>query len=166
MKGLGYACALVLAAVFVRAGAAKLARPAQTATSFVALGVPAAPAAARAVPIVELLVAVALLASPRAGGLGAVALLIPFTAVLTRAVRKGSPVPCNCFGAARADPVAPVDVVRNALLVGLALAAVTAPTPAVPGAGAVAATLAASVGGLVLLSSLRGDGGYRPTGAG
>jgi len=166
MDGLGYACALLLAAVFVRAGAAKLARPAQTATSFIALRVPAAATAARAVPVVEVLVAVALLAAPRAGAVGALVLLIPFTAVLVRAVRTGSTAPCNCFGAVRADPVSGVDLVRNGLLVAVALAAVTAGAPVVPGAPAVVATVIVAGCGLVLLSALRTRERYRPTGAG
>ncbi len=166
MDGLGYACALLLAAVFVRAAAAKLARPVQTATSFVALGVPAAATAARAVPVVELLVAVALLATPRAGAIGALALLVPFTAVLAGAVRAGSRIPCNCFGAARADPVSAVDVVRNGLLVAVALAAVTARAPVVPGTPAVVVTVIVAGCGLVLLSMLRTRARYRPTGPG
>ncbi len=155
MDGLGYACALVLAAVFVRAGAAKVVRPAQTATSFVALGVPAAGAAARAVPVVELLVAVALLAAPRAGGIGALSLLLPFTAVLARAVRGGSGVPCNCFGAARADPVSSVDIVRNAMLAALALVALSAGGPSVPGPVAAAVAGAVSALGALTLTALR-----------
>ena len=163
VDGLGYASALVLAAVIVRAGAAKLARPTTTATSFVALGVPAAGLAARAVPIVELLVAVALLAAPRAGALGALALLIPFTAVLARAVRSGSEAPCNCFGTARVEPVSRVDVVRNVLLVALALTAVTATTPVVPGPPALVATVVACGSGLALLASLRARARYQRT---
>jgi len=155
MDGLGYACALVLAGVFIRAGAAKVARPAQTATSFVALGVPAAAAVARAVPAVELLVAVALLAAPRAGGIGALALLLPFTAVLTRAVQAGSGVPCNCFGAARADPVSSVDVVRNVLLAFLAIGALAADGPSVPGPAAATVTVAAGAVGAAILTGLR-----------
>lgn len=152
---MGYACAVGLAAVFVRAGAAKVAQPAQTAMSFVALGVPAAGSAARAVPVVELLVAVTLLAAPRAGALAALALLLPFTAVLVRAVGSGSQTPCTCFGAARADPVSRVDVVRNAMLGALAVAAATAPEPAVPGPAAIVAAGAAFAGGLTVLLVLR-----------
>jgi uncharacterized membrane protein YphA (DoxX/SURF4 family) len=155
VDGLGYACAVLLAAVFVRAGAAKLARPAATATAFVALGVPASTTVARAVPVLELLVAAALLAAPRAGGLGAIALLAPFTAVLARAVRAGTQTPCNCFGAARADPVSWVDVVRNALLAGLAVAAATAPGPEVPAPAAAATAVASFAAGSVLLAACR-----------
>lgn len=157
---------MLLAAVFVRAGAAKLARPTQAATSFVALGVPAAVTAARAVPAAELVVAVALLAVPRAGAIGALALLLPFTAVLTRAVRAGSQAPCNCLGRARTDPVSAVDVVRNVLLLALALVAVSARAPVVPGAPAVVAAVVAAAGAVGLLSTLRTRERYRPTGAG
>ena len=163
VDGLGYASALVLAAIFVRAAAAKLARPGSAATSFVALGIPAAGLAARAVPVVELLVAVTLLAAPRAGALGALALLIPFTAVLARAVRSGSHAPCNCFGAARVDPVSAVDIVRNVLLAALALTAITATRPVVPGPAAFVAIVAASACGLALLSTLRTRARYQPT---
>lgn len=155
MDGLGYACALLLAGTFVRASAAKVARPAETAMSFVALGVPVAGAAARAVPVVELLVAVALLASPRAGAIGALGLLVPFTAVLARAVAAGIQTPCNCFGAARADPVSAVDVARNLLLMGLAVAAATATEPTWPAAGAAAVAAVAFASGWAFLAALR-----------
>lgn len=155
MEGLGYACAVLLAAVFVRAGAAKLARPAATASTFVALGVPRAGAAARAVPVVELVVAVALIAAPRAGAVGALGLLLPFTAVLLVAVRSGSATPCNCFGTARADPVSKVDVVRNAGLSVLAALALTAPEPVAPEPGAVAAAAGIFAAGWGVLSALR-----------
>lgn len=159
MDRLGYACAVLLAAVFVRAGAAKLARPAATASSFAALGVPAARPVARAVPAVELLVAAALLAAPRAGAIGALALLAPFTAVLARAVRAGSETPCNCFGAARADPVSWVEVTRNVLLGVLAVAGLSAPRPVVPGVGAAATAAALFVAGYgALVASRRRPG--------
>jgi uncharacterized membrane protein YphA (DoxX/SURF4 family) len=155
VDGLGYACAVVLAAVFVRAGAAKVARPAQTATSFAALGLPVPGALARAVPVVELMVAVALLAAPRPGAAAAMALLAPFTAVVARAVASGTAAPCNCFGSARADPVSWVDVVRNLMLAALAGAAITAAAPAVPGAPAALVVAAALAGGVLALAWLR-----------
>jgi uncharacterized membrane protein YphA (DoxX/SURF4 family) len=155
MDGLGYACAVLLAAVFVRAGAAKLARPAATATTFAALGVPRSGVAARAVPVVELLVAAALLAAPRAGATGALALLVPFTAVLARAVSNGSQTPCNCFGTARADPVSSTDVVRNVLLAVLAVAALAAPRPTAPSPAAALVSLVAFAGGLAILRRTR-----------
>jgi uncharacterized membrane protein YphA (DoxX/SURF4 family) len=155
MGGLGYACAVLLAAVFVRAGAAKLARPGPTASSFVALGVPAARATARAVPVVELLVAVALLTVPRAGAISALVLLVPFTAVLARAVRRGSDTPCNCFGSARAESVSAVDVVRNVLLGALALVATAAARPVTPATGAAVTAAAMSAAGYAGLVAAR-----------
>ncbi len=155
MAELGYACAVLLAAVFVRAGAAKLARPAATAATFSALGVPRAGATARAVPVVELLVAAGLLAGPRAGAVAALALLLPFSVVLARSVRRGSVTPCNCFGSARSDPVSAVDLVRNGLLALAAVAGLWAADPTVPGPGAVAVAVASAGGGLLLLTALR-----------
>lgn len=155
MDGLGYACAVLLAAVFVLAGAAKLARPAATATSFAGLGVPAAPGLARAVPAVELGVAVALLAAPRAGAFAALALLGPYTLVLARAVARGSQTPCNCFGATRPDPVSGVDIARNVMLGALAMEAVTAPRVEIPAPPAVLSAAAAFVVGWTGLWWLR-----------
>lgn len=155
MNGLGYACAVLLAAVFVRAGAAKLARPAATATTFAALGVPTAPTVARAVPVAELLVAAALLAAPRSGGVAALALLGLFTLVLARAVARGSPTPCNCFGATRADPVSGVDIARSVMLGVLAMEAITAPRVEMPAPPAVLSAAAGFVVGWTGLWWLR-----------
>ncbi|MGI9033935.1 MAG: hypothetical protein DLM65_03825 [Candidatus Aeolococcus gillhamiae] len=143
MAGFGYVCAVLLALVFVRAGTAKVARPAATAAGFAALGVPAAPAIARAVPLVELALAVALLAVPRAGGIAALVLLAGFSAFLARTVRAGVTVGCNCFGQAGAEPVSGRDLVRNAMLGLLAAAALGATRPTRPSAGAVATAVAA-----------------------
>lgn len=123
MGWVGYLCALGLAAVFVRAGAAKLARGGQTAESFAALGLPAARLLARVVPLVELALAVTLVAFPSVGGVASLVLLGAFTAVLVRAITSGVTTSCNCFGSARAEPVSHSDVMRNALLAALALGA-------------------------------------------
>ena len=155
MEGLGYAGAVLLAAVFLRAGAAKVARPVQTATSFVALGVPAAGIAARAVPLLELTVATALLASPRGGAVAALALLVPFTAVLARAVVGGSATPCNCFGAARVEPVSWADVARNVFLGALAVVAAITAGPEAPDPVPALLTVAAMAGAWLLFRALR-----------
>lgn len=117
----GYACALVLAAVFVWAAAAKLARPAVTAAGFRALGVPRPAALARAVPVAELGTAVLLVAVPRVGGVVAVVVLAAFTVVIVRAIRQGLVTPCSCFGAVSARPVSKLDLVRNLMLAALAV---------------------------------------------
>jgi uncharacterized membrane protein YphA (DoxX/SURF4 family) len=155
MRGLGYACAVLLAMVFVRAGAAKLARPAQTAASFVALRIPAPDALARAVPFVELAVAAALLAAPTIGGVAANVLLAGFTVALAGALRAGVTAPCNCFGAARADPVSPVDIVRNLLLAVLGVAAIPTPEPVRPGLVAIVVAAVAFAAGFAALAAGR-----------
>jgi uncharacterized membrane protein YphA (DoxX/SURF4 family) len=152
---LGYTCALALAAVFVRAGAAKLARPSVAASSFAALGAPAPTLLARGLPLAELLAAVALIASPRVGALLALVLLLAFSAFLGRAVASGATAPCNCFGTARAEPVSAADLVRNGLLAVPALAALGATGPEAPAPWAVVAVVAAFALGLVVLAGAR-----------
>jgi uncharacterized membrane protein YphA (DoxX/SURF4 family) len=126
MEALGYGCALVLAAVFVWAGAAKLVRPAETAGGFGALGLPWAEALARLVPVLELLLAVALVAVPPIGGIAALVLLVAFSAVLIRALRAGVTTGCACFGTAAGRRLSPRDLARNAVLAALAIAALMA----------------------------------------
>ncbi len=155
MAGFGYLCALALAALFVRAAAAKLARPREAAAGFGALGLPAAPALAFAVPAAELVTAALLVAAPTTGGLVAFLLLVAFTAVLATAVGEGRAVPCRCFGAASAEPVSPADLVRNALLEALAVGALLATRPIAPGSAAVPPFLALFVAGSLLLRAIR-----------
>lgn len=123
MATAGLVAAVLLAAVFVRAAAAKLARPGATAASFLSLGVPAPKAMARVVPTVELGLAVLLVAAPEAGALASLVLLALFSALLVRALATGLEVGCNCFGSASTEPVSIRDLARNGLLAGLALAA-------------------------------------------
>lgn len=151
MAGFGYACAVLLAATFVRAGAAKLARPAATAASFAALGVPGAAGVARAVPLVELLVAACLLAVPRVGAVVALFLLAVFSGLLASAIRSGATAPCNCFGTARAEPVSVADLVRNGLFAALAVAGLATVEPRLPSPlAALAAAGAFALGALAL----------------
>jgi hypothetical protein len=99
-------------------------------------------------------VAGVLLAAPRAGAVAALLTLAAFTALLARAVRSGLETPCNCFGAARADPVSWLAVVRNMLLAGLAILALAAPRPVVPSPSAVLAAAALLAGGYATLAAL------------
>lgn len=125
LDDLGTAAAVVLAVTFAWAGAAKLGRPVETAEAFVGLGLRPV-GLGRAVPIVELLLAVALLAAPGAGGAAALVLLGAFSVVLVRAVSRGVKVRCACFGQTGGPPLSWVDLVRNVLLGGLAALAVAA----------------------------------------
>ncbi len=148
--------AVVLAVTFAWAGAAKLGRPAATAEGFADLGLRRPRVLARAVPVVELILAVALLSVPGLGGIVALGLLAGFTFVLARALRQGVPVRCACFGRAGAAPLSAVDLVRNGLLGSLAgLAAAAGLEPHRPSLGAAAVVLVAVILGAVLLFVLR-----------
>ena len=128
MRDLGGAAALVLAAVFAWAAVAKLRTPHETAQSFRGLGLPAAAALARAVPLAELAVSAGLLLAPAVVAWPALALVLAFSMVIARAVAAGSTVACACFGTAAprgdaARPVSVVELVRNAGLGALAIVA-------------------------------------------
>lgn len=164
MAGVGYAAAVVLALAFVRAGVAKVLAPGPTRTSFVALGVPAPDAATRAVPAVELGLAVALVVVPPVGAAVALALLAFFTTFLAGRLRAGVRAPCGCFGAASAAELSGVDLVRNALLGVLALAALTAERPALPRPGHVLLVVAATLLGASGLALARGRDGVADEG--
>lgn len=164
MTQLASAAALLLAAVFLWAAPAKLRRPQQTTASFVALGLPAPGALARLVPTAEVGTAVLLLLRPRLGAIAAAVLLVAFTTVLDRALRRssvdGSTVRCGCFGSGDDAPVTGATIVRNALL--LAAAAVALGTTSMrPGLPGVLAVGAAAVTGMVVLAlaALRNDVG-------
>ncbi len=131
MNWFGYGCALVLAAVFVRAAVVKLLRADESETGFAALHLPAARPLARIVPLVELVLAIVLIVAPRVGGIAALVLLAGFTLVLARAIASGVNAPCNCFGAARRQPISGIDIIRNLALAGFAVAAVMA-APSIP----------------------------------
>lgn len=155
MSEVAYGAAVVLALLFAWAGAAKLGARRRTIRTFRALGLPSPATLAVAVPVVELGLAVALLASPRAGAAGALVVLVAFTAFLVRAVARGTDVGCGCFGSASTERVSAVDVFRNVLLGGAAVVALFAPAPDLPGAAAVVAT-GAGVGIAALALALAG----------
>jgi uncharacterized membrane protein YphA (DoxX/SURF4 family) len=117
---IGVACAVVLGAVFLLAGAAKLSSPTWPAQA-AALGAPRV--AVSTVPIVELVVGAALVAGigrPVAAG-AALVLLVWFTVLLVARLRAGVRPPCACFGGRSTRPIGPGSVVRNVVLAGLAL---------------------------------------------
>lgn len=102
---------LILAAVFGVAGAAKVLDPAGTKEALASFRVPRrliSPLAI-AIPSAELVVAAALVVriSARWGGLGALGLLLLFTAVIARSLLRGERPDCRCFGQLRAVPGRP-----------------------------------------------------------
>jgi uncharacterized membrane protein YphA (DoxX/SURF4 family) len=127
---------LGLACVLAYAGIAKLRDRAGTRGTLVRFGAPGsvAPAAALALPLLELAVAVALVpaTTARAAGVVAAVLLTLFTAVIARAVIAGDRAPCNCFGVRPrrgARALGAPALVRNLLLTGVAIAVAVTATP-------------------------------------
>jgi peroxiredoxin len=122
-ESLGVSLVLVrvlLAAVFLVAGVAKLADRAGVRRMVVEFGSPASLAAPLAwgLACCELGVAVALLfgRSARASGLAALVLLIGFAAAVAISVSRGRRPECHCFGRFRVSEVGWSTIVRNALL--------------------------------------------------
>jgi hypothetical protein len=140
MGGFGYACAVVLAGVFMAGGAAKLAWRRETRANFTQLGLPRPDVLAVGVPIVELVLAVLLLAFPVVGGVLSLLALAVFTAVLAHLLRGGTRAPCGCIGSPRdATPLSGRAIVRNGGLAALAVAALCA-EPNLPSAPEIALT--------------------------
>ena len=151
MTAIAYVSALVLAAVFVWAAAGKLARPARTATTFAALGVPTPAVAARVIAVVELALAALLAWRPRPGGLAALVLLAAFTAFLAARRRRGVTAGCGCFGSTAGGAAAAIEVTRNVLLALAAVVALGADAPVMPTlAAAVTVSVAAGLAAVVL----------------
>jgi hypothetical protein len=164
VNGTGYAAALVLSALFAWAGAAKLVDPTGTARTFATLGLPASHAAARVVPVAELVLAVALVVVPPVGAVVALVALAAFSAVLARALRRGVDVGCGCFGSAGHRPVSGVELLRNGLMAVAAAVVLVDPEARVPGLDAVvlvSAGLALAAVVLALADLRRRRGGAR-----
>ena len=117
---------MLLAATLLVAAVAKLRDPAPFhATLRTLVGGRAARVLTVAVPVIEALLAVALIAGVSVAAVAVVALMLAFTAVLGRLV-----VPCNCFGA-RSDARPVAARARNLLLAAGALVLVVWPAEAV-----------------------------------
>ena len=161
MSGFGTAAAAVLVAVFVWAALAKARAPDATRRTAAALGLPAARHVAVLLPVAEAGVALLLLLRPRAGAVAALLLLAVFSALLVAALRRGVKVACGCFGTTSTAVVSAADLVRNALLAGLAVLALADPVPRAPELPAVIGVVTAAVTGWVLLGlvALRRDTG-------
>ncbi len=114
IAGLASVAAVALSLVLFWAAVSKLRNPTSTAKEFQQLGLP--PAAAKLVPIAEIVVAGALLALPGWGSVFAFFLLAAFTSILVTILRSGLAQSCSCFGQASSGPVTKFDLVRNAVL--------------------------------------------------
>lgn len=166
MSSIGACAALLLASVFAWAGLAKLRAPAATTFSFAGLGLPHPRALARALPWVELALAVSLVWQPRAGSAAALVLLGVFSVVLARARARGVRAGCACFGGGRPGTPLSGALLRNALLAMAAVAGLGGQRGWVDVPAVVAVGTAAVVGVVALtLWDLRVRAGSLWTGA-
>lgn len=127
--GVGYAAAVALAAIFAIAAVAKLRNLAATERDFIGLGLPRASFFARFVPLAELSIVALLLIVPPAGAIAALISLAFFTTFLIGRLRAGVHAPCACFGASKAQPISALDVIRNLLLMALAIVSLATERP-------------------------------------
>ncbi|HEY1517510.1 MAG TPA: MauE/DoxX family redox-associated membrane protein [Solirubrobacteraceae bacterium] len=117
-------CRVLLAAVFVVAGAAKLADLEGSRRAVREFGVPDqfAGLLGALLPVAEVAVGVALLITPAArfGAVGAGVLLLAFIAAIATALSAGREPDCHCFGQVHSAPAGPRTLARNLVLLGLA----------------------------------------------
>src|SRR5229473_3228526 len=115
---------LLLAAVFIVAGFAKLADLPGSRQALRDFGVPAVLANPFGVllPLAEIAVAVALIPSASAwwGALGALALLLLFVAGISYNLARGRTPDCHCFGQIHSSPAGWPTLIRNLLLAAIA----------------------------------------------
>src|SRR5215203_5149372 len=115
---------LLLAAVFIVAGGAKLADREGSRRAVADFGVPAALAAPLGVllPLAELAVAVALIPTSTAfwGAVGALVLLLLFVAGIGANLARGRKPDCHCFGQLHSSPVGWSTLARNGVLAAIA----------------------------------------------
>ena len=116
---------VLLAIVFATAAAAKLADRRGVLNTLAAFEVPATARGGVAVllPLAELAAASALLvsASARWGAVGAIGLLVVFTAGVGVAMARGRKPDCHCFGRVRTEAVSSRTLVRNGALMAAAV---------------------------------------------
>ena len=115
---------LILAAVFLVAGGAKLADRRGSIEAMRGFGVPerfAAPAGL-ALPIAEIAVAILLIptATARWGAVGALALLLAFVAGIAWNLAQGRQPDCHCFGQLHSEPAGWPTLARNGVLAAIA----------------------------------------------
>jgi thiol-disulfide isomerase/thioredoxin/uncharacterized membrane protein YphA (DoxX/SURF4 family) len=120
---------LALAAVFAAAGVGKMLDLSGSVAAVQGFGLPAkfARPIGIALPFVELLAAVLLIpvSTALAGALIAGVLLVGFLGGMVNSLRKGERPDCHCFGQLHSEPVGPSTIIRNGVLLLVALFIVT-----------------------------------------
>jgi hypothetical protein len=126
LEVLGAIAAVGLGAMFVIAGATKLALGAAWPAQARAMGAPMP--IATVVPGVELVIGAALIAriAMPLPALAAIVLLVSFSVLIARQLVDGRHPPCACFGAWSNRPLSGAHLVRNAVLVAVAIVALWA----------------------------------------
>lgn len=127
---------VVLAAVFLVAAVGKLLDRRGSRQALRGFGVPprVAAVASELLPIVELVIAVALLLRPTAqwGAVAAFVLLLSFVGGIANVLAHGWKPACHCFGIFHSEPAGPRAVARNGALLALAaIAAGLGPGPSI-----------------------------------
>jgi peroxiredoxin/uncharacterized membrane protein YphA (DoxX/SURF4 family) len=116
---------LVLAAVFLVAGMAKVGDPAGSQQAMRDFGVPRVLAAPMGMllPLAEIAVGIALLPGTTAfwGAIAALGLLLVFVAGMLYNLAQGRKPDCHCFGQIHSEPVGKSSIARNVLLAALAV---------------------------------------------
>ncbi|MFN8592881.1 MAG: redoxin domain-containing protein [Thermomicrobiales bacterium] len=125
MEALLLAARLILAAVFVVSGVAKLLDLSGGQKAMRSFGVPESMTSSAGIllPIVELLVAVLLIptATAKWGALAAFLLLAVFTIGISYNLARGRKFECHCFGELTHSEIGPSTLIRNAVLAVIAL---------------------------------------------
>lgn len=118
---IAFAAGLVLGVVFLASGAAKIASGSLWAQQVQAIGAP--PVSVAVVPPLEIVVGALLCTrvAPAAVAAVALALLTTFTALITVRLAQGKRPPCACFGSWSARPLGWRHLLRNVVLIALAV---------------------------------------------
>jgi thiol-disulfide isomerase/thioredoxin/uncharacterized membrane protein YphA (DoxX/SURF4 family) len=151
----------ILVAVFATAGLAKLADLEGSRGAVAGFGVPErlATPLGTLLPFAEATVAALLLfgGTARAGAIGALALLVAFSAGIARAMARGEAPDCHCFGQLHSEPAGPRTLARNLSLAGLAAIAAFAgsgPGAGLEDVGSLSGTGIAAIGAALVLAAL------------
>jgi len=123
---IGLIASIVVGVTFLTAGVSKVAAGGQWPVTAREMGAPRV--TIPFVPWVEISVGAALLAQLAVPypAIAALLLLVAFTALIVVRLSGDERPSCACFGSWSAEPVAPIHVVRNAILIGLAVLAMLA----------------------------------------
>jgi thiol-disulfide isomerase/thioredoxin len=133
--GVFVALEAVLGVTFGSAALAKAGRQADVRKAAIELGAPAVLATPLGVvvPVVEALITAGLLAerTARFAGITAAIVLVLFTAAVIRTLASGRRPACNCFGAKSDEPIGWKTLLRNGVLLALAIVIAAGPAPGV-----------------------------------